>query len=84
MVFEGAVIGDQTILGEGAIIQPGVKVWPDKEIETGATVSSSLIWGAQGRRALFGRCLLRVCFVHSALNGHTTAVFSQSGQESRA
>jgi mannose-1-phosphate guanylyltransferase/phosphomannomutase len=55
MVFEGAVIGDQTIVGESAIIQPGVKIWPDKEIETGATVSSSIIWGSQGRRALFGR-----------------------------
>src|SRR5262245_14529370 len=55
MVFEGAVIGDQTIIGESAIIQPGVKIWPDKEIETGATIASSLIWGSQGRRALFGR-----------------------------
>jgi mannose-1-phosphate guanylyltransferase/phosphomannomutase len=55
MVFEGAVIGDQTIVGESAIIQPGVKIWPDKEIETGATLSSSLIWGSQGRRNLFGR-----------------------------
>jgi len=55
MVFEGAVIGDQTIIGESAIIQPGVKIWPEKEVETGATVSTSLIWGSQGRRALFGR-----------------------------
>ena len=55
MVFEGAVVGDQTIIGEGAIIQPGVKIWPSKEIETGATVSTSLIWGSHGRRSLFGR-----------------------------
>jgi mannose-1-phosphate guanylyltransferase/phosphomannomutase len=55
MVFEGAVVGDQTIVGEGAIIQPSVKIWPSKEIETGATVSSSLIWGSHGRRNLFGR-----------------------------
>lgn len=55
MIFEGAVVGDQTIVGEGAIIQPGVKIWPSKEIETGATVSTSLIWGSHGRRALFGR-----------------------------
>jgi len=55
MVFEGAVVGDQTIVGESAIIQPGVKIWPNKEIETGATVSTSLIWGSQGRRSLFGR-----------------------------
>ncbi|MBI3979777.1 MAG: mannose-1-phosphate guanyltransferase [Chloroflexi bacterium] len=55
MVFEGAVIGDDTIVGEGAIIQPNVKIWPNKEIERGATVTSSIIWGAQGRRVLFGR-----------------------------
>lgn len=55
LVFEGAVIGDSTVVNEGAIIQPQVKIWPNKEIETGATVSSSIIWGSQGRRALFGR-----------------------------
>ena len=55
MVFEGAVIGDGTAVNSGAIIQPGVKIWPGKEIEEGATVSSSIIWGAQGRKVLFGR-----------------------------
>ncbi len=55
MLFEGVVIGDGTIVGEGAIIQPDVKIWPDKEIEHGATVAANLIWGAQGRRTLFGR-----------------------------
>ncbi len=55
MIFEGVVIGDNTTVGEGAIIRPDVKVWPDKEIEGGATLATSLIWGAQGRRNLFGR-----------------------------
>jgi mannose-1-phosphate guanylyltransferase/phosphomannomutase len=55
MVFEGAVVGDGTTVNKGAIIQPGVKIWPNKEIEEGATVSSSIIWGAQGRKVLFGR-----------------------------
>ncbi|MBI2939787.1 MAG: mannose-1-phosphate guanyltransferase, partial [Chloroflexi bacterium] len=55
MVFEGAVVGDQTGIGEGAIVQPGVKIWPNKEVEPGATVASSLIWGSRSRRALFGR-----------------------------
>jgi mannose-1-phosphate guanylyltransferase/phosphomannomutase len=54
-VFEGAVIGDGTIIGEGAVIHPNVKIWPAKEIESGARVTSSLIWGAQARRSLFGR-----------------------------
>jgi mannose-1-phosphate guanylyltransferase / phosphomannomutase len=55
MIFEGAVIGDNTTVAEGGIIQPNVKIWPNKEIEAGATVSSSIIWGSQGRRAIFGR-----------------------------
>ncbi|MGE5618121.1 MAG: sugar phosphate nucleotidyltransferase [Sphingomonadaceae bacterium] len=55
VLFEGAVIGDGTVVRDGAIIQPNVKIWPNKEIETGATVGTSIIWGAQGRRVLFGR-----------------------------
>ncbi len=54
-VFEGAVIGDGTIIGENAVIQPSVKIWPGKEVEPGAIVNSSIIWGSQGRRVLFGR-----------------------------
>ncbi len=55
MIFEGAVIGDGTVIGEDALVQPGVKIWPEKNIDNGALVSHSLIWGAQGRRMLFGR-----------------------------
>ena len=52
---EGSVIGDHSVVGEGARVRSGVKVWPDKQIEAGAVLSSSLIWGSQGRRAIFGR-----------------------------
>ena len=55
VVFEGAVIGDGSVVGTGAVIHPNVKIWPEKEIEAGATVKTSIIWGSQGRRALFGR-----------------------------
>ncbi|MBI3969190.1 MAG: hypothetical protein HY329_26410 [Chloroflexi bacterium] len=48
-------MGDNCTVGAGAIVQSGVKVWPDKEIEPGATVGESLIWGARGRRTLFTR-----------------------------
>ena len=54
-VYEGAVIGDRVIIGENAIIHSGVKIWPGKEVEPGAIVNSSIIWGSQGRRVLFGR-----------------------------
>jgi mannose-1-phosphate guanylyltransferase/phosphomannomutase len=55
IVQEGAVIGDNTTVGEGAIIHSNLKIWHDKEIEAGAIVKSSIIWGARGRRVLFGR-----------------------------
>ena len=55
VLFEGSVVGDDCLIDEGAIIQPGVKIWPKKAIENGAVVTSSIIWGNQGRRSLFGR-----------------------------
>ncbi len=55
IVFEGAVLGDSTVIGENAIIQSGVKLWPNKAVDAGATVTHSIIWGSQGRRVLFGR-----------------------------
>lgn len=55
MLFEGVVVGDGVQIGAGAVIQPNVKIWPSKEVDEGATVNSSIIWGSQGRRVLFGR-----------------------------
>jgi mannose-1-phosphate guanylyltransferase/phosphomannomutase len=55
VLFEGAVIGDHTIVNAGAVINAGVKIWPSKEIDEGATVTNSIVWGSQGRRVLFGR-----------------------------
>jgi len=55
VIFEGAVVGDMSTIGERAIIYPNVKIWPAKEVEAGATVKASIIWGSQGRRVLFGR-----------------------------
>src|SRR5712692_5429002 len=52
---EGSVVGDHSVVNEHARIRAQVKIWPDKQVESGAVVGSSLIWGSQGRRALFGR-----------------------------
>ncbi len=54
-LFEGVVVGDGVQIGTGAVLQPNVKIWPSKEVDEGATVSTSLIWGNQARRVLFGR-----------------------------
>ncbi|MBU6429995.1 MAG: mannose-1-phosphate guanylyltransferase, partial [Cyanobacteria bacterium REEB65] len=53
-VLEGAIVSNDCIVGEKAAIKPNVKVWPNKTIETGATVASSLIWGTSAQRTLFG------------------------------
>lgn len=55
VLFEGVVVGDSSIVGEGAMLHPDVKLWPSKEVDPGATVKSSIIWGSQGRKVLFGR-----------------------------
>jgi mannose-1-phosphate guanylyltransferase/phosphomannomutase len=53
MVHEDAVIGDRCIVEVGAVVKPRVKIWPDKVIERGSTVTMSLIWGNRWRGALF-------------------------------
>ncbi len=55
MIFEGVVISNNALIRENAIIQPNVKIWPDKEVEAGATVTTSLVYGSQGKRNLFGQ-----------------------------
>lgn len=55
VLFEGVVVGDRSIVGEAAVLHPDVKLWPSKEVVSGATVQSSIIWGSQGRKVLFSR-----------------------------
>ncbi|HET9690332.1 MAG TPA: sugar phosphate nucleotidyltransferase [Acidimicrobiales bacterium] len=52
---EGVVLGDECFVGEHAVINPGVKVYPYKTVEHGAIVNSSIVWESRGARNLFGR-----------------------------
>ncbi|HLY67024.1 MAG TPA: sugar phosphate nucleotidyltransferase, partial [Chloroflexota bacterium] len=54
VVLEGGVVGDNTVIGEGAIVQNDVRIWPNKELETGVSLNESLIWGGRAHRSLFG------------------------------
>lgn len=54
-VLEGAVIGALSSVGEEAQISPSVRVWPSKQIESGATLNINLIWGNTAQRNLFGQ-----------------------------
>ncbi len=53
-LFEGALVSDGCTIGEDAIVKADVKVWPQKVVEAGATLSTSLIWGDRWARSLFG------------------------------
>lgn len=53
-LFEGAVVGDDTVIEENCIVKPNVKIWPHKRLESGSIVSESLIWGTKPARSLFG------------------------------
>ena len=53
-VEEGAVIGDECVIEEEAIVSAGVRVYPYKNVEAGAVVSSDLICESRSQRRLFG------------------------------
>jgi len=53
VVEEEAVVGDRCLLDVGTRIRPRVKLWPDKAVERGSTVTMSLIWGNRWRGTLF-------------------------------
>jgi len=52
---EGAALGDECVIGEGASIAPDVKVYPFKTVESGAQINSSIIWESRGTSQLFGK-----------------------------
>ncbi|MCR3921606.1 MAG: sugar phosphate nucleotidyltransferase [Firmicutes bacterium] len=53
-LFEGVVVGDDTVLEENCTIKPNVKIWPHKRVASGSIVSESIIWGVKPVKSLFG------------------------------
>lgn len=53
-LLEGAIIGDNSSIGQEAAVNPDVRIWPDKNVDSGAKVLTSLIWGTRAPRTLFG------------------------------
>lgn len=51
---EGVVVADECVIGEGAVLNPQVKVYPFKFVDPGAIVSKSIVWQSGGPRGLFG------------------------------
>jgi mannose-1-phosphate guanylyltransferase/phosphomannomutase len=53
-VEEGAVVGDECVIEEEAIVSTGVRIYPFKTVEAGAVVTSDVIFESRGQRSLFG------------------------------
>lgn len=54
-VYEGAVLGEGCTVGAKTLIKPEVRTWPDKYLESGSVLNSSLVWGNRWGATLFGR-----------------------------
>jgi mannose-1-phosphate guanylyltransferase / phosphomannomutase len=54
-VQEGVTIGDEVTIGAESVIMPGVRIYPYKEVETGAQLFDSLIWESRGTARIFGK-----------------------------
>ncbi|WP_066637086.1 mannose-1-phosphate guanyltransferase [Desulfolucanica intricata] len=53
-VYEGAVIGDDSVIKEHGLIKPDVKLWPNKLVDMGSVVQRSMIWGTRLPKKVFG------------------------------
>ena len=54
-LHEGVAIGDEVTIGAESVVYPGVRIYPYKEVESGAQIHSSLIWESRGGSRVFGR-----------------------------
>jgi mannose-1-phosphate guanylyltransferase / phosphomannomutase len=54
-LHEGVAIGDEVTIGAESVVMPGVRIYPYKEIETGAHLFESVIWESRGTARIFGK-----------------------------
>jgi mannose-1-phosphate guanylyltransferase / phosphomannomutase len=54
-LHEGVAIGDEATIGAQSVIAPGVRIYPFKEVESGAQIYESLIWESRASSRLFGK-----------------------------
>ena len=54
-IEEGVVVGDDCFVGEHAVVNRDVKIYPFKAVEADAVVNSSIVWESRAARTMFGR-----------------------------
>lgn len=53
-LYEGSVVGDRSVVGEKSTVKSCVKIWPEKWVEKGTVLHSSLVWGKYACPRIFG------------------------------
>jgi mannose-1-phosphate guanylyltransferase/phosphomannomutase len=53
-LHEGVAVGDNCTIGEESVVMPGVRIYPFKEVESGALVDRNLIWESRVSSRLIG------------------------------
>ncbi|MDR2773084.1 MAG: NTP transferase domain-containing protein, partial [Elusimicrobiota bacterium] len=53
VVQVGTIVSDWCSIGSDAVIKTNLRIWPNKVIEAGSILSSSLVWGEKWNKALF-------------------------------
>ena len=54
-IHEGVAVGDQVTIGDQAVVFPGVRIYPYKEVEYGAQIHESLIWESRASTRVFSQ-----------------------------
>ncbi len=52
-ILPQAILSEDVRVGRSVVIKANCKIWPKKEIEAGAIVSTSVVWGDKWNRELF-------------------------------
>ena len=52
-IHEGVAVGDEVTLGAQSVVMPGVRIYPYKEVESGAHIHESVIWESRASSRLF-------------------------------
>lgn len=50
---ENVILSNNVFIGANCHINSNVKIWPDKEVDSGSVVNSSLVWGDKWHREIF-------------------------------
>ena len=53
-LHEGVAVGDSSTIGPQSVVMPGIRIYPFKEVESGAVVDRNLIWESRLSSRLFG------------------------------